>query len=74
MSKHIRIATLSNEAIKLAENNANLLSVNSLAKVLLPNAQTGYVSSRYIYTRFGYRAIFEKLESKWQMTAFVAGD
>lgn len=68
------IATLSNEAIKLAENNPNLALVNSLAKVLLPNGQTGYVSNRYIYTRFGYRAIFQKLDGKWQMTAFVVGD
>jgi hypothetical protein len=73
-TKSPTIATLSNEAIKLADNNQQLAFVSSLAKVLLPSGQTGYVSNRYIYTRFGYRAIFQKLEGKWQMRAFVAGD
>jgi hypothetical protein len=54
ISKPIRIATLLNEAIKLAENNANLSFVSSFPKVLLPNGQTGYVSNRYIYTRSCY--------------------
>lgn len=71
-TKSPTIATLSNEAIKLAENNPNLPFVNSLVKVLLPSGKTGYVSHRYIYTRFGYRAIFQKLDGKWQMTDLLS--
>jgi len=34
----------------------------------------GYVSSRYIHSPVGYRAIFQKQGSEWKMIAFLAGD
>jgi hypothetical protein len=35
---------------------------------------SGYVSAKYIRSPIDYRAIFEKKDGKWRLTAFVAGD
>lgn len=42
--------------------------------IITPNGLRGYVSSRYSYTPSGYRALFEKIDGEWQMTAFIEGD
>lgn len=42
--------------------------------VELPGGRTGYISSRYIRSSVGYRALFNKVNGRWRMTAFVAGD
>jgi hypothetical protein len=42
--------------------------------IITPSGLRGYVSSRYSYTPFGYRALFEKINGEWQMTAFIEGD
>jgi hypothetical protein len=38
------------------------------------NGKTGYVLSQYARSPIGYRAIFERIDNRWQLTAFVAGD
>ncbi len=43
-----------------------------MAKMLLPNGQTDYISNRYIYTRFARRIILQKFDDKWQIAAFIA--
>lgn len=43
-------------------------------KVKLTDGQTGYVAQEFIRSPLDYRAVFEKQNSRWIMTAFIAGD
>lgn len=36
--------------------------------------QSGYVDRRYARRPTDYRAIFEKVEDRWQLTSFISGD
>lgn len=42
--------------------------------VRLPNGTAGFVSSRYAYTSYSYRAFFTDAYGDWQMMLFVSGD
>ncbi|HEY6806269.1 MAG TPA: SH3 domain-containing protein [Pyrinomonadaceae bacterium] len=42
--------------------------------VKLADGQKGYVAAEYVRSPIDYRAIFEKKNGKWMMTAFIAGD
>jgi hypothetical protein len=42
--------------------------------VKLADGQTGFVAAEFIRGPVDYRAIFEKQNGRWVMTAFVAGD
>ena len=42
--------------------------------VRIAKGKTGYVLSQYVRSPVDYRAIFERLDGRWQLTAFVAGD
>jgi len=42
--------------------------------IRLPDGQMGYLSTKYLRSAIDYRAAFVKLNSKWQMTVFIAGD
>lgn len=42
--------------------------------VRLDGGQSGYVDRRYARGPTDYRAIFEKLEGRWQLTSFISGD
>lgn len=42
--------------------------------VMLPAARTGYVATRFVRSPIGYRASFSRLEGRWQMRLFIAGD
>ena len=43
-------------------------------RIKLRDGRTGYISSRYVRGPVGYRAIFNKVDGRWRMAAFVAGD
>lgn len=43
-------------------------------KVKLSDGQTGYVAEEFIRSPIDYRAVFEKQNGRWVMTAFIAGD
>lgn len=43
-------------------------------KVITSTGKTGYIFSRHMHSPIGYRAIFEKREKKWMLTAFISGD
>jgi hypothetical protein len=43
-------------------------------KVVAPNGRNGYVASRYIRSPIDYRLGFERIRSKWLITAFIGGD
>ncbi len=42
--------------------------------VTLKDGRRGYVAEQYIWSPVGYRAIFDKNNGKWTMTALIAGD
>jgi hypothetical protein len=42
--------------------------------IKLPGGRTGYVDSLLLRSPIDYRARFEKLDGRWQMTMFLAGD
>ena len=44
------------------------------ARIKLRDGRTGYISSRYVRSPVDYRALFNKVDGRWRMTAFVAGD
>lgn len=43
-------------------------------RIKLRDGRTGYVSSRYVRLPVDYRALFNKVDGRWRMTAFIAGD
>ena len=43
-------------------------------RIKLRDGRTGYISSRYVRSPVGYRAVFNKIAGRWRMTAFIAGD
>jgi hypothetical protein len=43
-------------------------------KIKLSDGQTGYVAEEFIRSPIDYRAVFEKKDGRWLMTAFIAGD
>lgn len=43
-------------------------------KIETLGGQKGFVQSKYVRSPIDYRAIFEKKNGRWKMTAFIAGD
>lgn len=43
-------------------------------KVTTDKGVIGYVSGKYVRSPIDYRAFFQQVDGKWQLTAFVAGD
>lgn len=43
-------------------------------KVRLADGTEGYVYQEYVQSLVGYRARFEQVDGRWQMTIFIAGD
>jgi hypothetical protein len=42
--------------------------------VVVPDGRRGYVSTDLVRSPVGYRAFFERIDGRWQMTVFIAGD
>ena len=69
------IRTLSFDIVKLGQEKAtSSASSRQWVPVVLEDGQKGYVAAEYIRSPIDYRAIFEKKNGKWIMTAFIAGD
>lgn len=71
------VGVLSNEVVKYdyqATGAYNLDNPNSWTPIVLPNGRRGYVLNRYVYSPIGYRGFFKKVQGKWKMITFVAGD
>ncbi|HST21781.1 MAG TPA: SH3 domain-containing protein [Blastocatellia bacterium] len=70
------IGTLSYDIVKVTEwkpiNEAG--KKQAWVTVLLTGNARGYIAEDYIRSPIDYRAIFEKKNGKWQLTAFVSGD
>lgn len=72
------ISTLSFDIIKVTDWNLTphktLGDKKGWVAVALADGQPGFVAREYIRSSIDYRAIFNKENGKWLMTAFVAGD
>lgn len=66
------LATLSFDILKVTAWPTNEKS--GWVAVELANGEKGYVAPEFIRSPVAYRAIFQKQNGKWIMTAFVAGD
>lgn len=42
--------------------------------VMLSAGRTGYIATRLVRSPIGYRASFSRLDGRWQMLLFIAGD
>ena len=42
--------------------------------VRLPDGRAGFVDRRYLRSPIDYRAAFARIDGRWQMTLFLAGD
>lgn len=47
---------------------------SSWSKIQLPDGRSGYVLNTLLRSSVDYRAAFTKMDGKWMMTLFVAGD
>lgn len=43
-------------------------------RIKLRDGRIGYIASRYVRLPVDYRALFNKVDGRWRMTAFIAGD
>ena len=64
------LTSLSFDVVPLAEPYGK----SDWTRIKLRDGRTGYVSSRYVRSPIGYRAVFNKIAGRWRMTALVAGD
>lgn len=67
------LARLSFEMVNVLEF-ASDRGPDSWAKVKLADGRTGFVSARFVGHAMDRRAIFEKQNGEWRLTALVAGD
>ena len=70
------IGTLSYDIVKVTDWKPITEAVKKQAwiTVSLTGNAKGYIAEDYIRSPIDYRAIFEKKDGKWLLTAFVAGD
>ena len=76
LETNLQIKTLSFDIVKVVVDTPN---ENSAVKrqwltIELGDGQKGFIAKEYIRSPIDYRAIFEKKNGKWLMTAFIAGD
>lgn len=71
------LASLGFDLVRLSQAGRSRLTPEQAKEwtaVELKGGRTGYVASRYVRSSVGYRALFNKINGRWRMTAFVAGD
>ena len=71
------LASLSFDVLRLSQAGRSRLTPAQMKEwtaVELAGGRTGYVASRYVRSSAGYRALFNKVNGRWRMTALVAGD
>lgn len=70
------IGTLSFDIVKVTDWTPKQDGGNKQAwvSVSLTGDAKGFIAKDYIRSPVDYRAIFEKKDGKWQLTAFVSGD
>lgn len=71
------LAALSFDIVRLSSTGRSRLTpaqAKEWIAVELRGGRTGYISSRYVRSSIAHRALFNKVNGRWRMTAFVAGD
>jgi hypothetical protein len=68
------IASLSFAVAPLARTMSPAGRRSEWTAIRLRDGRTGYVASRFTRSPVDYRAIFERLDGRWQLVTFVAGD
>ena len=70
------IRTLSFDVVKVIPEPATETTTakRQWLNVELSDGQKGFIAKEYVRSPIGYRAIFEKRNGKWVLTALVAGD
>lgn len=64
------IASMSYQTVRSADDRL----YGDWRMIQLSGGSTGYMNTRYARSPIDYRAIFERQESSWLLTAFIAGD
>jgi len=64
------VASVSYSIVRLMEPASGQL----WSRVQLGDGRTGYMWHAYVRSSVDYRALFNLIEGRWRMTAFVAGD
>jgi hypothetical protein len=64
------LAALSYSIVRINVEKA----VKEWMHVELADGRTGYIAERYVRSPIDYRALFNLIDGRWRMTAFVAGD
>ncbi len=71
------LATLSFDIVRLSTSGRSRLTPEQAKEwtaIQLAGGRTGYVASQFVRSPIDYRALFNKINGRWRMTAFVAGD
>ncbi|MEA2561145.1 MAG: hypothetical protein QOH06_2649 [Acidobacteriota bacterium] len=64
------LTALSFDIVKLAAPAKD----SEWTRIKLRDGRTGFISSQYVRSPADYRALFNKIDGRWRMTAFVVGD
>jgi hypothetical protein len=64
------VSTMSYSIVRLMEPAPGQL----WSRVQLGDGRTGYMWHAYVRSSVDYRALFNLIDGRWRMTAFVAGD
>lgn len=71
------LAVLSFDIVRYAREAEERLSEEQSSHwtaVALRDGRVGYVASRYLRSSIDYRALFERKDGRWRLTAFIGGD
>jgi len=71
------LASLTFDVVRLSNSGRTRLTPEQASEwtaVELKGGRTGYIASRYVRSPIAHRAIFNRKDGRWRMTAFVAGD
>ncbi|OHD61004.1 MAG: hypothetical protein A2014_00865 [Spirochaetes bacterium GWF1_49_6] len=77
-SKSAVVAKLSYETVLYLESSDVTENIGGeeypWIKVRLSDGKEGYVFEKYLYGMYSFRAVFEKVDGQWKMSAMAAGD
>ena len=66
------VGRVSFELVRIEEQQDG--ATDEWTKIKLADGKKGFVSARFTGSSIGYRAVFEKENGEWRLTAFLAGD
>lgn len=66
------VGRVSFELVRVAEQQDG--ASDEWTKVNLADGKQGFIASRFVGSSIGYRAVFQREDGKWRLSAFLAGD